>query len=220
MPRTVLQGPTIVNGAFRAFTEIHNEVIWWSRAKLSAAIPSSASSPFLCLRVPDAFHHSFVHDPIPEWLSTLWLLSYFHKWKWLGGKWTERTAGVDEEKGRRSSTWKDSTNLFALSATTRLKGSSSRSLVKSATYPMILSSAEVIHDRERQTKYSFPVTRSICFFKFVNSITCNVKWTILRKTKLIFVPFIFTYVDIKHTCTEWFLNFSLSLSLCLCLKIH
>lgn len=56
---------------------------------------------------------------------------------------------VDEEKGRRSSTWKDSTNLFALSATARLKGSSSRSLVKSATYPMILSSVKVIRDRER-----------------------------------------------------------------------
>jgi len=73
--------------------------------------------------------------------------------------------GVDEEKGRRSSTWKDSTNLFALSATARLKGSSSRSLVKSSTCPLILSSVEIIHDRERQTKYSFPITRSICFFR-------------------------------------------------------
>lgn len=69
------------------------------------------------------------------------------------GKWTERTARVDEEKGPvRSFTWKDSTDLFALSATARVKGNSSRSLVKSATYPMILSSVEVIHDREGRTK--------------------------------------------------------------------
>lgn len=82
---------------------------------------------------------------------------------------------VDEEKGRRSSTWKDSTNLFALSATARLKGSFSRSLVKSATYPMILSSVKVIRDRERQTKHRILVTHSICFFEFMNNVICNVK---------------------------------------------
>lgn len=55
----------------------------------------------------------------------------------------------------------------------RAKGgsSSSRSLVKSATYPMILSSVEVIHDREneRRTKRGYPVKRSFCSFVFADS---------------------------------------------------
>lgn len=174
-PRKVLRGPTTVNGAFRAFTEIHSEVIWWPHAKLSAAIPSSASSlscpfeyqtPFITLLYTIRYQNGHLH------YGCFRIFTSEDGWVANGQKgprgwWRERTA--------RSSTWKDSTNLFALSATARLKGSSSRSLVKSATYPMILSSVEVIHDRERQTKYSFPITHSICFFKFVNSVMCNVE---------------------------------------------
>lgn len=73
----------------------------------------------------------------------------FSQVKMVGWQMDGKDREVDEEKGRRSSTWKDSTNLFALSATARVKGSSSRSLVKSTTYPVILSSVEVIHDKEQ-----------------------------------------------------------------------
>lgn len=119
--------------------------------------------PFLSLRVPDAFHHSFVHDPIPNGHLHYGCFRIFtseNGWVANGQKgprgwWRERNA----------STWKDSTNLFALSATARLKGSSWRSLLKSATYPMILSSVEVIHDGERQTKYSSPITFNVFWIR-------------------------------------------------------
>lgn len=126
---------------------IHNGVTWWFYAKLSSAIPP-ASFLSCHLECQHAFHHSFVHDPISEWLSTLWLLSYFRKWRWLDGKWTKRTAGLMKRKDDAPSRGR-TRRISSLSATAKVKGSFSKSLVKSATYSTILSSVEVIHAKER-----------------------------------------------------------------------
>jgi len=147
VPWKALQGPTIINDAFRAFTEIHNGVTWWFYGKLSSAMPP-ASFLSCHLECRYAFHHSFVHDPISEWLSTLWLLSYFHKWRWLDGKWTERTARLMKRKDGALPRGR-TRRISSLSTTARVKGSFSKSLVKSATYSVILSSVEVIHDKEQ-----------------------------------------------------------------------
>lgn len=121
----------------------------------------------------------------------------FSQVKMVGRQMDRKDREVDEEKGWRSSTWKDSTNLFALSATARLKGSSSKSLVKSATYPMILSSVEVIHDRERQIQFFKNALDML--FEFANSLICNVKWINSWKDQIniLISLYLYFYTDIK-----------------------